>query len=98
VPFPIASPPWTCCRRNSCGGCFRVDVADFLNQLEPDAEANGRLMKAARTWGAWVEANALVMRPEVGRRLCRDAILRYVPEDAIDSYQDKLELVQGKSS
>jgi hypothetical protein len=55
-------------------------------------------MKAARTWGAWVEANALVMRPEVGRRLCRDAILRYVPEDAIDSYQDKLELVQGKSS
>jgi hypothetical protein len=52
-------------------------------------------MKAARTWGAWVEANALVMRPEVGRRLCRDAILRYVPE-AIDSYQDKL--VQGKSS
>jgi len=30
-----------------------------------------------------VEANALVARPEGGRELCRQAILRYVPEGAV---------------
>src|SRR5215472_1962000 len=34
-----------------------------------------------------VEANALVARPEAGRELCRQAILRYVPESAIDDYR-----------
>jgi hypothetical protein len=30
------------------------------------------------------EANALVSQPELGRKLCRDAILEYLPEDAPD--------------
>jgi hypothetical protein len=38
-----------------------------------------------------VEANALVARPEAGRELCRQAILKYVPEDAIGEYQIRLD-------
>lgn len=38
-----------------------------------------------------VEANALVVRPEAGRELCRQAILKYVPEDAPEQYEDQLE-------
>ncbi len=37
-----------------------------------------------------VEANALVVRPEAGRGLCLDAILKYIPEDAPEAYQEKL--------
>jgi hypothetical protein len=33
-----------------------------------------------------VEANALVVRPDAGRELCRQAILKYLPEDAPDQY------------
>ena len=38
-----------------------------------------------------VEANALVTRPEAGRDLCLQAILRYLPEDAPDLYQARLQ-------
>ena len=37
-----------------------------------------------------VEANALVVRPDAGRQLCRDAILRYLPEDAPARYRAAL--------
>jgi len=37
-----------------------------------------------------VEANALVARPEAGRELCRQAILRYVPGNAIAKYEARL--------
>lgn len=37
-----------------------------------------------------VEANALVVRPEQGRQLCRAAILRYIDEDGIDAYRRTL--------
>jgi hypothetical protein len=37
-----------------------------------------------------VEANALVVRPEGGRELCRQAILRYTPARAVDEYEDRL--------
>jgi hypothetical protein len=33
------------------------------------------------------EANALVVRPEAGRKLCRDAILRYLDQDSITKYE-----------
>jgi hypothetical protein len=36
------------------------------------------------------EANALVVEPEIGRQLCRDAILEHVPADAVEKYQRKL--------
>jgi hypothetical protein len=37
------------------------------------------------------EANALVVAPEIGRELCRDAILEHIPEDAVEKYQRKLD-------
>lgn len=37
-----------------------------------------------------VEANALVVRPDAGRELCRQAILRYLPADAPEQYQAAL--------
>jgi hypothetical protein len=37
-----------------------------------------------------VEANALVVRPEAGRHLCRRAILAHIPASAIDEYAAKL--------
>ena len=40
-----------------------------------------------------VEANALVARPEAGRELCRQAILKYIPETAIADYEKRLEEV-----
>jgi hypothetical protein len=36
------------------------------------------------------EANALVRQPEIGRQLCRDAILEYLPEDAPEDYEERL--------
>lgn len=44
-----------------------------------------------------VEANALVVRPEAGRRLCRQAILRYVPAVAVANFQARLERVQAEA-
>jgi len=38
-----------------------------------------------------VEANALVVRPQQGRQLCRDAILKYVDPDGIEAWQSDLE-------
>jgi hypothetical protein len=38
-----------------------------------------------------VEANALVVRPEAGRELCRGAILNYLSDDAPDRYHDALQ-------
>jgi hypothetical protein len=42
------------------------------------------------------EANALVVEPELGRQLCRDAILEYVPADAPQRYQRKLTRVRNQ--
>ena len=44
-----------------------------------------------------VEANALVVRPEAGRKLCRDAILRYVPADAVERYEERLQEVREQA-
>jgi hypothetical protein len=37
-----------------------------------------------------VEANALVTRPEAGRELCLDALMRYLPDDAPERYEERL--------
>src|SRR5262249_33541299 len=43
------------------------------------------------TFGEWkVEANALVVRPESGRQLCLDAILKFLPEDAGSRFTEAL--------
>jgi hypothetical protein len=41
-----------------------------------------------------LEANALVVRPTEGRELCRQAILKYVPEYAPHAYHGRLVAVQ----
>jgi hypothetical protein len=42
------------------------------------------------------EANALVVRPDAGRALCRDAIREYVPDDAIGKYERGLKSYRRK--
>ncbi|MGA8696440.1 MAG: hypothetical protein WB689_21870, partial [Xanthobacteraceae bacterium] len=44
-----------------------------------------------------VEANALVVKPEAGRKLCRDAILKYVPADAVEEFETKLASQQARA-
>jgi hypothetical protein len=43
-----------------------------------------------------VEANALVVRPEAGRELCRQAILKYVNLAAVAEYRRRLNVEQSK--
>jgi len=45
----------------------------------------------ARYGARKVEANALVVRPDAGRKLCRDTILKYLSANAPDSYREALE-------
>ena len=42
------------------------------------------------------EANALVVEPEVGRQLCRDAIFEHIPASAPTDYQRKLDRVRKR--
>jgi len=44
-----------------------------------------------------VEANALVVRPEAGRKLCRDTILKYVPADAVERVERRLKRVRNQA-
>lgn len=48
----------------------------------------------ARYGARKVEANALVVRPEAGRRLCRQAILKYLDAEAPARYRAKLEPIR----
>ena len=42
------------------------------------------------------EANALVVAPEIGRELCRSAILEHIPANAPAKYRRKLKRVRAK--
>jgi hypothetical protein len=42
------------------------------------------------------EANALVVRPDDGRDLCRRAILEHVPTDAPERYRERLAIERGR--
>jgi hypothetical protein len=44
-----------------------------------------------------VEANALVVRPEQGRRLCRDAVIKYIDADGIAEYQAALKAAREQA-
>ena len=48
----------------------------------------------ARFGARKVEANALVVRPQAGRDLCRQAILKYVPTGAVRAYEDRLSSIR----
>ena len=38
-----------------------------------------------------VEANAIVVQPEMGKKLCLDAILKYLPVDAPEIYEEQMQ-------
>jgi hypothetical protein len=44
-----------------------------------------------------VEANALVVRPEAGRKLCLDSILRYVPANAVERFERRLKWTRNQA-
>jgi hypothetical protein len=55
------------------------------------------VQKWLKTYGARkVEANALVVRPEEGRQLCRDAIEKYIDRDGIRRYEAALKTERRK--
>jgi hypothetical protein len=64
-------------------------VQDYLKRYCPRSADGGWI-------GRKVEANALVVRPEAGRDLCRQAILRYVDPDSPNAYEDRLAPEQDK--
>jgi hypothetical protein len=42
------------------------------------------------------EANALVVAPEIGRDLCRRAILEFIPADAAERYRARLAMARSR--
>ena len=74
----------------SSGG--RLDDPNHLDHGKPYVQSYLREFGARK-----VEANALVVRPEAGRKLCRDAILRYLPADAVERFAGKLTTVRREA-
>jgi hypothetical protein len=72
------------------------DKMDLANPKHPDHN-KPHVQKWLRDIGARkVEANALVVNPEAGRKLCLEAICKYVDLHAPDEYQSGLEYVQDE--
>jgi hypothetical protein len=70
---------------------------DLANPEHPDHEKS-YVQDYLREFGARkCEANSLVVRPEAGRNLCRDAILRHVPAEAVERYERRLAAEQRKA-
>jgi hypothetical protein len=69
----------------TAGGKYPLDHPKHPDHYKPYVQNYLKRFKARK-----VEANALVVRPEAGRQLCRDAILKYVPATAPQTYQRKL--------
>jgi hypothetical protein len=70
---------------------------DLADECHPDHE-KPYVQSYLKEFGARkVEANALVVRPEAGRKLCRDAILKHVPADAVEHYEHRLATEQRKA-
>jgi hypothetical protein len=67
------------------GSGGRLDDPGHADHLKPYVQDYIRRFGVRK-----VEANALVTRPEAGRELCREAILRYVAENAPERYLEEL--------
>jgi len=68
------------CNDHDPGG---LHISEFMAKNLDDLSAAVGVRKC--------EANALVVAPEIGRQLCRDAILRHVSADAPRRYQRRLQ-------
>lgn len=73
------------------GGKKRLDSPSHPDHQKPYVQ-NYLTLYGARK----VEANALVVRPDAGRQLCRDAILKYVDADAPRHYEAALSVEREK--
>ncbi len=67
------------------GGGQRLDHQDHPDHDKAYVQDYIRKYEARK-----VEANALVVRSEAGRELCRQAILRYIDTDLIGIYEERL--------
>jgi hypothetical protein len=74
------------CRKN---GALPYNVcATDETRVSAEVELIGHL----REHGACkVEANALMAVPAAGRQLCLDAITRYIPESAVEEYENRVD-------
>jgi hypothetical protein len=77
----------------SCAVLF-VDAYPLDHKLHPDHH-KAYVQDYLRKYGARkVEADALLKVPELGRKLCRQAILKYVPASAPRRYLNKFKPVR----
>src|SRR5262245_49325705 len=67
---------------------------DLANPKHPDHFKPYVQDYLARFGGRKVEANALVVRPEAGRRLCLDVIRRYVPDRLLTDFEARRDEAQ----
>jgi hypothetical protein len=72
-------------------GRYPLDDPRHPDHQKPYVQAYLRRFGARK-----VEANTLVVRPDAGRQLCREAILRYVQPDADLDYDRLLQLERAK--
>jgi len=70
-------------------GPTRANCGAFVGWL-PQTTARWLIGVVTRFGARKVEANALVTRPAAGRALWRAAILKYVPADAPEKYEEQL--------
>jgi hypothetical protein len=69
-------------------GFIRLHRLTWIDNLE--TSSGQQLDDIAKFGVRKCEANALVVVPEVGRTLCRDAILQHIDADAVTRYERKL--------
>jgi hypothetical protein len=62
---------------------------DLANRKHPDHFKPYVQDYLARFGARKVEANALVVRPEAGRRLCLEAVCRYVPDTVLADFETR---------
>jgi hypothetical protein len=72
-------------------GLVTTSGKDLADPRHKDHRCDYVQSYVARYGARKVEANALVVRPDAGRKLCRDTILKYLPSDAPDNYRETLE-------
>jgi len=70
---------------------------DLVDRSHPDHN-KPYVQNYIRRFGARkVEANALVVRTEQGRDLCRGAILKYIDESAVEAYRIDIEAMREEA-
>jgi hypothetical protein len=70
---------------------------DLANRHHPD-HCKPYVQNYIQQFGAHkVEANALVVRPEAGRRLCLNAIRRYIPDNLLSDFEARREVARQEA-